>query len=186
MSPRVPALLVLFFLAACGSSAKTNFYALEPLPSAQPVSAQGPDTPVSVDRVELPAMLDRLSLVTEGPGNRISVSDTDRWAAPLDEQIRRTLTEDLRRRLPEGTVLAAGDPTPPGTRMITLNVQQFVVDATGQVTLEADWSLHDGERTGDVRHVRLRVATEGRGGDAIAASMSRALGELAERISAEL
>ena len=86
MSPRLPALLVLFFLAACGSSAKTNFYALEPLPSAQPVSAQGPDTPVSVDRVELPAMLDRLSLVTEGPGNRISVSDTDRWAAPLDER----------------------------------------------------------------------------------------------------
>ena len=186
MSARLPALLLVFCLTACGSSPKTNFYALEPLPSAQQVSAQRSETPVSVDRVELPAMLDRLSLVTEGPGNQISVSDTDRWAAPLDEQIRRTLTEDLRRRLSRGTVFAAGDPTPRGTRMITLNVQRFVVDATGQVTLEADWSLHDGKHTSDVRHVRLRVTSEGHGGDAIAASMSRALAELADRIAAEL
>jgi uncharacterized lipoprotein YmbA len=186
MSARLAPLCLLLCLAACGSSPKTRFYALEPLPSTQLPSVRAPTAPVVVDHVELPSMLDRLSLVTEGPGNQISVSDTDRWASPLDEQVRRTLTADLRQHLSAGSVLAAGDPTPAGTRTITLNVQQFVANANGQVTLDADWSLHGGKTTNAVRHVRIHVAPQGQGGDAIAASMSRALAQLADRMSAEL
>jgi uncharacterized lipoprotein YmbA len=176
----------MLFLTTCGSSPKTNFYALKPLPAAQAMSARRPASPVTVDHVALPEMLDRLSLVREGPGNHVSVSETDRWAAPLEEQVRRTLTEDLQQRLPAGTVLAAGDPAPPGARTITLNVQQFVADPNGQVTLEADWSLHGGKGTSSVRHVAFQVASAGPGGDAVATAMSRALADLADRITAEL
>lgn len=179
-------LFLMLFLTTCGSSPKTNFYALEPLPAAQPISARRLASPVIVDHVALPEMLDRLSLVREGPGNHVSVSETDRWAAPLDEQVRRTLTEDLQQRLPAGTVLAAGDPTPAGARSITLNVQQFVANPNGQVTLEADWSLHGGKGTSDVRHAWLQVASRGLGGDAVASTMSQALAELADTITAQL
>ena len=181
---RLAPLVLALFLTACGSSPKTNFYALEPVPASH--SGRRPALPVSVDHVALPEMLDRLSMVREGPGNHVSVSDTDRWAAPLDEQVRRTLTEDLQQRLPAGTVFAAGDPAPPGARTLTLNVQQFVADANGQVTLEADWSLHGGKGTSNVRHVAFQVASKGQGGDAVATAMSRALADLADRITAEL
>ena len=186
MSARLAPLCLMLCLAACGSSPKTRFYALEPLPSTQSPSVRAPTAPVVVDHVELPSMLDRLSLVTEGPGNQISVSDTERWAAPLDEQVRRTLTADLQQHLSAGSVLAAGDPAPAGTRTITLNVQQFIADASGQVSLEADWSLHAKNTTSSVRRVSIHVASQGQGGDAIAASMSRALAQLADRMSAEL
>lgn len=183
---RLYVLLLVWFLAACGGSPKTNFYALEPLPAAHSMSARRQPSPVTVDHVALPEMLDRLSLVTEGPGNHISVSDTDRWAAPLDEQVRRTLTEDLRQRIPGGSVLTAGDPAPPGARSLTLNVEQFVADPTGEVTLEADWSLHGGKTTDLIHHVRIQTASADPGGNAIASSMSRALAQLADKISSEL
>ena len=186
MIARLAPLCLMLCLAACGSSPKTSFYALDPVPAAHSTPIRAPASPITVDHVELPSMLDRLSLVTEGPGNQISVSETDRWASPLDEQVRRTLTADLQQRLPAGSVLAAGDPTPAGTRTIGLNVQQFVADANGSVTLDADWSLHGRKTTGAVHHVSIHVASQGKGGDAIAANMSRALAQLADRMSAEL
>lgn len=186
MNARLALLSLMLCLAACGSSPKTSFFALEPLPAAQATSVRTPTSPVMVDHVQLPSMLDRLALVTEGPGNQVHVSDTDRWAAPLDEQVRRTLTEELRQRLSAGSVLAPGDPTPAGIRTITLNVQRFIADPSGQVTLQADWSLHGRKTTGTVRNVRIEIASQGTGGNAIAAGMSRALAQLADRISTEL
>lgn len=85
-----------------------------------------------------------------------------------------------------GAVLTAGDPAPPGAQSLMLNVQQFVADPTGEVTLEADLSLHSGKTTSAIRHVRIQTASEGPGGNAIASDMSRTLAQLADRISSEL
>lgn len=182
MRNRFVVLLLLLAVGGCGSSPPTHFYTLDPVPAPQTVTQAATSTPIEVGHVELPATLDRSSMVTGGVGDQLVVSDQNQWAAPLDELVRRALTQDLQARLTAGSVLAPGDPTRPGVRFLVLHVQRFMANDAGEVTLEADWNLQQAGRSGPVRRESIRTRVQGRGGDAIAEAMSRALTELADRI----
>ena len=182
MRNRFAVLLLVLALAGCGPSPPTHFYTLGPVPAPPTVHAAPTSIQLEIGHVELPATLDRNSMVTGGAGDQLVVSDQNEWAAPLDELMRRALTADLQERLPGGSVLAPGDPTRPGTRFLMVHVQRFMANDAGEVTLEADWNLQQGGSPGPVRHESIRTRVEGRGGDAVAEAMSRALGELANRI----
>jgi uncharacterized protein len=186
MVPRLSALLLLLLLTACGSSPKTQFYTLDAVPGAGQAETVHAHGPIMVGHVDLPATLDRLWIVRSGSGNAIEVSDVDRWAAPLDELVRNALTGDLRSRLPPGTVLAPGDTAPEGTRTVTLNVLQFMADQSGRVVLDTDWSVQRGNRRGMPQHAEIQVAGSGNSGAAVAAAMSQAVAQLADRIAATL
>ncbi|MBN9563662.1 MAG: membrane integrity-associated transporter subunit PqiC [Alphaproteobacteria bacterium] len=179
-------LLVLILLAGCGSSPPTRFYTLEPTgtPSSGLVRTKGA---VAVGQITLPAELDRLSFVTREDANRISVSDQDRWAAPLEGMVRRVLAADLARRLPAGAVIAPGDPVPPNAHTVTLTIRNFIGDASGHVVLDADWAVSQGKGRPAIIH-RETIAREAGSGEAgaIAAAMSQALGVLSDRIAAAL
>lgn len=176
-------LLLTLAISGCGSSPKTQFYTLDAVDgdhtAGRPVS-------IEVGHVDLPATLDRQGIVTHAAGARVDISDKDRWAAPLDELVRRALTEDMRKRLPHGTVLAAGDPAPPGTRTLTVNVQQFMPDASGNVVLEADWNWQHAGKPQVPRHVSIQTPMRGQGGEAIADAMNRALGQLADNVARDM
>jgi uncharacterized protein len=186
MAPRLTALLLALSLTACGSSPKTQFYTLDAVPGAQQAQTVHPRGPVMVGHVDLPATLDRLWMVKGGSGNAIEVSDVDRWAAPLDELVRNALTEDLRSRLPPGTVLAPGDTAPENTRTVTLNVLHFMADQSGRVLLDADWSVQRGNQHGTPQHAEIQVSGSGTSGAAVAAAMSQAVAQLADRIATAL
>ena len=176
-------------LAACGGSPKTEFHTLISVPAGQPTHAPAEaGSPIEVGRVDLPGILDRQWLVTRGPGTSVEVSDQHRWAAPLDELIRRALTSDLRDRLGDSEVLAPGDPPPPGgVRTLALNVQQFSGDGAGQIVLEADWII-GGPGPGHLvraHHVALRFDAGSANPDAVTAAMSQAVGKLADAIAAQ-
>lgn len=190
MTRSVPALVLLLLLAACGSSPPTHFFTLTAVPAGRTAHAdrlRGP--PLQVRDIQLPATLDRTEMVLRGPGPQVQVIGEDRWAAPLVGMIRETLTKDLRDRLGENAVLSPGAPEPPGgVQVLILNVQQFAADATGQVTLDADWSLGRGNppKAAVSRHASIRTAAGSSQPAAVAEGMSRALGELADRIAARL
>ena len=183
MNTRLPVLVLVLAIAGCGSSPRTQFYTLDAVPAEGAITVASGTNRVEVGHVGLPATLDRQSMVRQGSGDHLVISDQDRWAAPLDELTRRALTGDLRDRLPPGTVLAPGDPTPPGTRTLVLNVARFMPDASGHVTLTADWSWQAPGKSAVPRHEAIHVTTHGQGGEAVADAMSRALGELADRIA---
>lgn len=178
---------VLLLLAGCGMGPKTRFYALVPVPPAAPAAAFGvPGRPLEVGDIALPAELDRASLVLNGPGTAVSVSNDEQWAAPLGGMIRATLTADLRRRLGAARVVAPSDPTPPGgVRMVVVTLDRFSTDTAGRVVLEADWALTQGHppKPGPIRHIRITEDAGSTEGGAVAAAMSRALGRLADRIA---
>jgi uncharacterized protein len=190
MRQRILVLLPVLLLVACGGSPKTRFHTLVPMPAGQGTHvAAKAGKPIQVGNVALPSTLDRLSLVTRGRGTTLDVSDQDRWAAPLDELVRRALTSDLRDRLGTSLVLAPGDPQPPeGVRSLALNVQQFSSDSTGQVVLNADWTVGDRNsgKTVQSHHVALRVKSGSASPDAITAGMSQAVAQLADAIAGEL
>ena len=181
------ALALLLLLAACGSSPKTQFFTLTPVPpQSGKATASGP--PLQVGHIALPGELDREALVTRGAGNEVQVASQQHWVAPLNELVQRALSDDLRDRLGAGRVLAPGDPAPPGTRTVAVNVQQFSGDASGQVTLRADWAVATGNppKPGAIHPTVLHEAAGSPAPGDIAAAMSRAVGQLADQIAGAL
>jgi uncharacterized protein len=180
-------LVVLLLLTSCATSPKSRFYALEPVPGTRIAeTVSGP--PIVVDAVHLPDVLDRLPLVRRVDSNQVQISETDRWAAPLDEMSRRVLAWDLATRLPAAVVVAPDAPKPPGAvRGLVVSVEEFDADAAGRVRLDAVWTLLAGSPQKPVIERRETIRVDG--ADRFAsepAAMSRALGLLADRIAAAL
>jgi uncharacterized lipoprotein YmbA len=174
-----------FLLAGCGSSPETHFHTLVAVPPATSPDATVSGPKLQVGRVGLPSALDRLSMVTMGPGTQVNVSDQDRWVAPLNELVRRALTLDLRARLGDSRVLAPGDTAPDNARIVALNIQEFSAGASGTLVLDTDWTLGgQSGRNPHTEHTRLEVKATSPGPDDMAGAMSRALGQLADRIAA--
>ena len=146
-----------------------------------------------VDVVHIPAVLDRPELVREVARGRMTVSDANHWASPLGEQMRRALTQDLVARLPNGAVIFPNAPKPPGAGGVVVDVLDVAEDG-GAAVMDVSWTVIPGHIAGQpqslspsVRHtLRLSAAAGGSGVTGDAAEISALLGQLADRISADL
>jgi uncharacterized lipoprotein YmbA len=177
---RSAGILALLLLAGC-ALVNARYYALVAVPGHR-VAAGGP--PVAVEAVRLPDALDRPEVVRRVAAS-VDTSERDRWAAPLAELMRRVLGEDLTVRLPPGMVAPPG-PAGADTRRLIVDVEDFAADAEGHVVLAAAWTLLGAEvAPSPALRGTERIEIDGAPGyPAQAAGMSRALGELADRIAA--
>lgn len=184
MRTYAPALMALL-LAGCASSPRANFYTLSRIPpNAAPVPIS---FPVQVAAVHLPPSLDRRQMVRLSSDNRVAISGTDRWSAPLDEMVRNVLSEDLAARLPEGATILPRAPAPRGTAALVVTITQFGPDAAGSVRLNGSWALLAGGADTPMIERDVQIdAGHAATADATAAAMSRALGQLASDIAAAL
>jgi uncharacterized protein len=184
MTPRLIPLLALLTLTACASSPPTHFYALDPVPAgASPAQVAG--TAVKIDAVHIPPTLDRNSMVRGESDNQLDISSQDRWAGDLGEMIRRVLTQDLAERLPSAMVIAPESPAPANARGIVVDILTFQPQASGEVVLDADWTLLEGTQSNVVlrrsAHLSVPAAASAQGE---AGAMSTLLGELADTLAA--
>jgi len=181
---RVATLVGVCLLSACQASPATHYFALiESAPTAAP-APQPEQIPIRVERITIPGELDRLELVRRSTSNRLQISIFDRWAAPLDEMIRRVVAADLAARLAPGTVASANEPAVgEARRRLYIDIQLFAGDERGAVKLQAAWLL----QTPDAASLRGSedIASEASdaSADALTAAMSRALAGLCERIA---
>jgi len=174
-------------LSGCGSSPKTQFYTLDPVPPQTSRQAAA-SIPVQVAAVHIPPALDRQEMVRERAPHRLDVSDQNRWGGALDNMIQRVLTQDLAQRLPPSGVVLPQEPAPPRHDAIVVDILEFDEDASGQVVFDGSWSLTDGasDKPLATRHLRLAArAGSNSYGDQVAA-MSRVLGELSDDIAGAL
>ena len=94
--------------------------------------------------IRFPAYLDRLEMVTRIDENRLAISDTNRWAAPLDGAFTRILAQDLSSRMPDSRVTLYpwyNDHAP--DFQIIVDVRRFDVTVQGLAKLEASWTIRD-------------------------------------------
>jgi uncharacterized lipoprotein YmbA len=174
-----------------------RFYTLTAIaPESRPTVAAD-SIPVRLNRVTVPGELDRLQIVRRIDATRLQIADQDRWAAPLDEMIRRVLTADLRDRLPPHLVADANESSG-GDRAQTLGVdiQEFYADPSCTVSLRATWVLTPPQTQGKPPGAaapgkqaseEVQVPAAGcSGADAVPGSMSRALALLSDRIAAAM
>jgi uncharacterized lipoprotein YmbA len=176
-------------LFGCGSSQPTRFYILNEIapaaPAPAPASTAANQIPVRVEPVTIAAELDRPELVTHSGPNRVHVAGSQRWAAPLPDQIRRVISDDLSPRLPPGLV---ADPNESSTteprRLLRIAIAEFYADDSCAVTLRASWSLDDqhGKKLHGAEQVQVPSSAPCTG--EMPAAMSRALAVLADRLAA--
>ena len=174
--PAISGLLLL--LAACASSPPTRFYTLsDTAPQTPPPTGVGV---VSINHVSIPGEIDRREIVRQIGPNQLSISDTDRWAAPLDETIQRVLTQDIGRRIPSP---AAGQ-----EHFVSVDIQELYGDGSCNVTLRAVWSVRKPGAQAAVAAQpaaqEIQVPSSGACPETLPATMSLALGQLSDRIVA--
>lgn len=189
MRSRLLLLLLPAALAGCaGGGRPTTYLTLEPSPPAGGPASASSGPALAVAEVAMPPGLDRAEFETATGGATLRAEGTERWVGPLDQLARLALARDLALRLTGADVLMPGDPVPPGgARQVRVVVAEFSSDASGQVTLEADWSIlgTDGKAIEKRGSLRTEVAG-GRGAAAEAATMGRALGRLADAVAQAL
>jgi uncharacterized lipoprotein YmbA len=174
-------------LTSCGTSAPIRYYTLAQIPADSGAVATASGSPLRIERVSIPAELDRLGVSWHVAANRVEIADQDRWAAPLEEMIRRTLSADLSARLPAGSVVDPHEPpTTEPRRVLFVQIGSLYADERCAVTLDAHWTL---ETTGaPARRASESVAAAPvapcPGG--LAAGLSRALADLSDKLAQAL
>jgi len=164
-----------------------RYYTLTEVQGTKRAESVDNTLPVRLDRVTIPAELDRPELVRRVDATRLQIVEDQRWAAPLEDTIRRVLSGDLASRLPAGMVANPYEPSVGEKRQsLSVDIEEFYGDATCGVTLRAAWSLKQPDmqsaRGADETQVTSHGSCDGTG--ALPAMMSQALAQLSDRIAA--
>jgi uncharacterized protein len=181
------ALLLAGILSACSASPPSHYYVLTAQSDSVAVrQVERPLQTVAIGAVRLPGALDRPQIARRLGPNQLEYAESDRWAGPLDDMTRRVLSADLRSLLPASTTMVADDSSAPAEMTIAIDVSRFDADKVGRVALDASWETMDknGKVVGVLREAKIVESGTSSDAAAVAATMSRALAGLADKIAA--
>ena len=163
-----------------------SFYVLSA--TAEPGAATVPIA-IGVGPVQLPGYTDRPQIAVRTGPNAIDVSETQRWATPLQQAVANVLMIDLGLRL--GTDRITAFPFALGLPRdydVSVDFFHFEPVSSGQVLVEALWRIQR-SATGDelvVRRSSFSRPVAPKDFAAASAALSDALGELAVEIATAL
>ena len=179
------AVVLAVVLAGCANTPPTQFYVLN---STVEPRAASPESPaIEVGPVTLPDFLERPQIVTTVGKNQLHLAEYDQWAEPLEGNIARVIAEDLSAKLAsERVVLYPARQSVPMDFQVIVKIIQFGAGEDGATVLEALWQVKDGagDRIAPQKRSRFEGSPAELTYDAIAAEMSRLLGELCLEIAA--
>ena len=176
-------------LAAC-ASAPMHYYTLM-APADQSAGGQaapaavGASLPFEVLPVGVPAQVDQPQLVVREGGQGVALLGSERWIAPLGDEVRGALSADLARELHSQDVSGLPGNGKPVLR-IKLDLRRFDSAPGSYALIEGAWSvrlLHGGHPAALACTSRVSESV-GPGYDALVQGHQRALGELAGQIAA--
>lgn len=173
-------------LAACASS-PVRFYTLV-APSAEPATpsdtGSGKSLSFELAAIRIPAQVDQPQLVVREGGQRVAVLESDRWIAPLADEVHAALAGALVRDLPGEDLTGVAGATPAALH-IRVDLRRFDSLPGASATIEAAWSLRGGSSASPRVLVCSTTISEpvGPGYDALVQGHQRVIGRLAEQIA---
>lgn len=194
MNDSRPVLFALALLALAGAGCSTTppirYHSLQPAsPEPAPVKVTvQPKQRIAIGSVTIPSGLDRPELVVQAGDHRSEAIERQRWAAPLKEEIARSLAANIGRLRKNSLVergLPAGGPTP--DLSVSVEVGRLELEPGVAATLEALWTIQ-----GDDGYVvrssgsSVRIPAADSGYDALVGALNKAVRVLAEQIAAAL
>ena len=186
--------LALVSAGACSIKSETapsRFYMLRALPTDASSSAtQGAGGPVLVlGPVTIAAYLDRPQIVTRGSGREVKLSEFERWAEPLKDDVEAVMANNLSVLVPTERISVYPAMLPPDVDLrIAVEVLRFDGSLGGEAVLEARWSLivSDTDEPILTKRSRFEQATGGPGYDAFVEALNRALEALSREVAQEV
>ncbi|MBL8484322.1 MAG: membrane integrity-associated transporter subunit PqiC [Rhodocyclaceae bacterium] len=182
---RLAACAAVLCTACTTASPPVEYYRL-----ADPELTPGPKSTLSavIGPVSLPEAVDRTQMVLFVVPDRVAISDTRRWAAPLKSEVPRVLAGAVARLLGGARVAVSGQA---GAALadyrVAVDFRRFDGIAGQGVVLEAGWNLQaqDG-RVLDSGGGEYRTENPQLGYADLPAALSGALAQLAREIAAAL
>ena len=175
--------LIALALLVCGcpTAVSPRFYTLNP--TAKATGAYFPHT-VSVGPVLIPAVVDRPQIVTTVGPNEIRIDEFNRWAAPLQDEIGRVVTENLAAMLESSRIIPFPRAASEAAHFrVTIQLLRFDSLPERAAVIDARWAVRDTDsgRTVTGRTTRTEDLRQN-GHEHLAAAHSRAL----ERLSGDI
>lgn len=176
-------------LVACGASTPLRYHTLvRPDPAGTEVSGAA-RVLVEILPVAVPDSVSRDSLVLNTPTGQVTVLETDRWLAPVSDEVRQLVADSLWRSARAADTYQAPVPTgvPVPRYRLALRLERFDAVPGQAATVVGSWTLR-GLPDGPVQICRWAGAQPLPGPDAAAASAALADGSrrLADRIGDSL
>ncbi len=171
----------------CASSPPMHYYTLSSVQAPARLTVPADTVPLRLDRVTIPGELDRPEIVRKIDPTRIQIAEQERWAAPLDDMIRRVLSEELASQFPPKMVVSPNEPSVGERRQsIALDIQEFYADAACAVTLRASWTIRSPDNKNNSQGAATVQTPAGgscSGVGGIPAAMNQALSQFADRMA---
>jgi uncharacterized lipoprotein YmbA len=182
---------ILFFLAGCASTPEPRYYTLGAIAPASTGSSSAPASTgssrfsVSVGPVSVPAVVDRPQIVVSTSANQVSLDESNRWAAPLQDGLSAVLAENLAGILGTPSVTVFPKESSAGAQYrVAVDLQRFESTPGVSAVMDATWVVRrakDGmAQTG---RTSVRETVQDRSFEALAAAHSRAAGRLSKDIA---
>ena len=141
---------------------------------------------LGVGPVRLPAYLDRREIVIRVAPSRFDLSENDRWAEPLDENLTHVLTQNLSALLGSDRIISYPWPLDlkPQYR-VEIQVLRFESDSAGDAQLSARWAVIDdtGKETPNLKASRLTRQAKEKSTDGSVAALSETVADLSREIA---
>jgi len=184
--------LLAFVFAGCASSPSSKFYELNPM-GAQTAETQRDSRKgsvvVAVGPLRIPDYLDRPQIVTRSGKNELDISEFNRWAGSIENNIIRVLAEDISGQLPPDRFFVVRwtpliETQLPAAYRIEMLVNRFEGSLGSAVTLNVQWGVF-GKDKGMLftKEARIVEQVNGNSYDALVEAMSKALDRLGRDIA---
>jgi hypothetical protein len=169
-----------------------QLFTLSPLPAPKAqqervTRSPGPVQPViGVGPIRLPGYLDQDQIVTRISPNHVTLSEKDRWAEPLRDNIAQVLAQNLSMLLQtDQVVLHPWSAQQRPAYQLEIDVMSFEIDSAGPADLTARWVLRDvaSRQTIADKETRLTSSARGTSSELSVASLSKALGDFSIQIA---
>ncbi|UCE63811.1 MAG: membrane integrity-associated transporter subunit PqiC [Nitrospirota bacterium] len=138
------ALVVLLF-QGCGVSEPIRYYQLSSLPGSnkqEGVEGDKRGTIIGIGPVDIPRYVDRLQIVMRSGPNVVDLAEFDRWAEPVQTDVKRVLVENVSHLLAgEQAAVIFWDEGLPLDYQVRIEVTRFDFESSGEAVLSARWNI---------------------------------------------
>lgn len=172
---------------------RAKYFVLAPLRNpGGPISvgnaAGGHVLSIGLGPITIPRYLDRPEVVTRVSETQLSVSDTNRWAEPLETSVSSVLRQDLSSRLATAQII----PLPWSREQqidyrVKVNFHNLECTAAGDAVVEASWTIQKGADGPTVQSGSTRFTTPaGKDERSASSALSRGVAQVSSEIAQRL
>ena len=141
---------------------------------------------LGVGPVRLPAYLDRREIVMRVAPSRFDLSENDRWAEPLAENLTHVLAQNLSILLGSDQIIPYPWPLDQKPRYrVQIQVLRFECNSAGEAQLSARWAVIDdtGKETPNLKASHLTRQAKEKSTDGSVAALSETVADLSREIA---